>query len=201
MIKGFFPCSLIDWPGKLAAVLFLGGCNWKCPHCHNPVLAWEPNKLPAVNRAQIMKHLENKLGWLDGVVITGGEPTIHHRDLSELCRDIKKRGLAVKLDTNGSYPVHVRYLIDAGLVDCVAMDIKAPMRLYDQVAGIKVIAKHIEASIQLLKNHRPDLEVIFRTTLIPGLVGDEEVKEIAEWLGEKPIIQPFNTLSIKGRTS
>jgi pyruvate formate lyase activating enzyme len=185
-IKGFLETSLIDWDGKLASVVFLPGCNFRCPMCHNHQLVQCPDEVPAVFWETVAAALARHKGWIDGVVVTGGEPTIHS-ELPSLLRWIKQLGLAVKLDTNGSLPDVLQHLIGDGLVDYVAMDIKAPLdERYARAAGAKADLSAIRNSIGLVMAGAPDYE--FRTTVLPlylkkneiGLIG-REIKGAGKW--------------------
>lgn len=156
--------SSVDYPGKFGQILFTSGCNFLCDFCHNPELIFEKNQL---DLNKILNDLKIKFesGWYSGVCISGGEPTLHN-DLPEFIKKIKKIGLSVKLDTNGSNPDMLLYLLKEKLVDYVAMDIKSPIYLYQDVIGKKVfnIEENIKKSIKIIQQF-PDYE--FRTTIIP----------------------------------
>lgn len=190
MIKGWNKTSLIDFSPNVASVIFLGGCNFKCPYCHNPELVLNFNSLPEIKEEEIIDYLSDKKKWVDGVVITGGEPTIHPK-LPLLISKINKLGFLVKLDTNGTNPLVIKDLIDKKLIDYVAMDIKANLEKYDEAAGVEVDKDKIQQSVDILKNSSIDVE--FRTTVVPGLVGKKEIFFIAKWLkGSKNfVIQNF----------
>lgn len=188
-IADYIENSLLDWPGKIATVVFLSGCNFRCPWCHNKDLALGKLK----NQIPISKVLEtSRKGWIDGFVITGGEPTIY-KDLFNLCYEIRKSGFGVKLDTNGSQPNVVQKLIDEKLVDFIAMDIKASLRTekYSKVCGVSDLdIKVIERTIDIILNSQ--IECLFRTTVVPGLVDDEDIKEISDRVsGKNYILQKF----------
>ena len=137
-IKGFLETSFVDWPGKVVSVLFLPRCNFRCPFCHNHSLVVNPAGYDDIPRPYIMARLTELKEWVDGVCISGGEPTIHPR-LPSLMAEVKEVGLAVKLDTNGSRPDILQALLAQGLVDCVAMDIKAPLNeKYQEIVGMPV---------------------------------------------------------------
>jgi pyruvate formate lyase activating enzyme len=177
-IKGFVETSLCDWDGCISSVVFLPGCNFRCPFCQNGDLILDPAKLPTVTFDEITGYLNAHQGWVDGVVITGGEPTIW-KDLGLLVRRIKDLGLGVKLDTNGSHPEVVRDFIDSGLIDFVAMDVKAPLDdRYHEAAGVKVPLENLRESIEIISGFGDRYE--FRTTLVPGIVGEEEMRLIGE---------------------
>lgn len=191
-IKGFISTSLIDWPGKICSVVFLGECSFRCPACHNSRLVVEPESVPDYPMVEIVNRLSDMRNWIDGVTVTGGEPTLR-RNLPLLLRLFKATGARIKLDTNGSRPEVLKRLIGAGLLDAVFMDIKAPLNeaAYSKVAGIRVNINAIQRSIAILK--RSDLEIVFRTTAIPGLVEEQELEGIVNALGDVPrfIVQPF----------
>ncbi|MCU0606647.1 MAG: anaerobic ribonucleoside-triphosphate reductase activating protein [Candidatus Edwardsbacteria bacterium] len=175
-IKGFIETSLIDWDGRLAAVLFLPGCNFRCPMCHNHQLVQHPEEVPTVDWGTVEAALARHRGWIDGVVVTGGEPTIH-AELATLLRWIKQLGLAVKLDTNGALPDVLGHLIGDRLVDYVAMDIKAPLdERYARAAGAKADLGAIRRSIALLMASGVGYE--FRTTVLPLYMRKADVGSI-----------------------
>jgi len=183
-ILGFIPASLIDWDGKITPVIFTGGCNFNCPFCHNTPIADDDPALPAIPFSEIKINLENKLGWIDGVVITGGEPLMHP-EIFELFVELKKLHLRVKLDTNGSFPYPLKKAIALNLVDAVAMDIKAPLSVerYSIAAGRQLPSlAHLRRSIRLLLESGIDYE--FRITLVPGVVNQEDISEIGKVIKE-----------------
>ncbi|MDK1030375.1 MAG: anaerobic ribonucleoside-triphosphate reductase activating protein [Planctomycetia bacterium] len=172
-IRGFLPTTMIDWCGKLASTLFLSGCNLRCRFCHAGALIFEREPPESIPFESIAEHLKTMEGWIDGVVICGGEPTIHP-GLRDLCIELKALGLAVKLDTNGTAPEVLRSLIADGLVDAVAMDIKAPLDdRYAEVCGTEVNLEAIRRSIGLLMDCGAEVE--FRTTMCPAFVDEEEI--------------------------
>lgn len=193
-IKGFVGVSLIDWDGKVASVMFLPGCNLRCPFCHNTRLVLQPAQLSTIPAEKIWKYLTENKDWVDGVVITGGEPTVHE-DLPALCQEIKKLGFSVKLDTNGTNPMMTRELIEKALVDYVAMDVKAPFNeeKYSQATGINsaLLLQNIEQTAQTLLEGKVDYE--FRTTLVPTLHKISDVEEICEKIKgcKKYVLQNF----------
>jgi len=146
-IKGFIDVSLVDWDRKVSSVIFLPKCNLRCPFCHNVALVLHPETLPTMPFERIREKLEKNKGWIDGVVITGGEPTIH-RELPKLCERIKDFGFLVKLDTNGTNPDVIRELIEKQLVDYIAMDVKAPLnkQKYSEVTGVN--AEHVLGKVE-----------------------------------------------------
>jgi pyruvate formate lyase activating enzyme len=193
-IKGFIASSMLDWPGMISAVLFLGGCPFRCPACHNSVLAVNPSSAPDYPLSAILDTLDRKDTWIDGVTVTGGEPTANPH-LMALLERLKQRGFATKLDTNGFNPGLLRRLTQARLLDAVYMDIKAPLTLaeYSRVAGVPVKPETILESVSILRES--DIEVVFRTTVIPGLVEEPEVARIVELIGNSAYrIQPFRNV-------
>ncbi|MCD6522889.1 MAG: anaerobic ribonucleoside-triphosphate reductase activating protein [Candidatus Diapherotrites archaeon] len=181
--KGLQKLTLIDYPGKLACIVFTGGCNLRCPFCQNKDLVLNYEKLPSISEEEIIKFLESRRKWLDGIVITGGEPTIHS-DLPEFIKKVKERRFLVKLDTNGSNPAMLKMLIENRLIDYIAMDVKAPLEWekYSKASGIKnrEIFENILKSIDILMHSNIDYE--FRTTVVPGLHTEEDILKIAEQL-------------------
>jgi pyruvate formate lyase activating enzyme len=179
-ILGFLETSLVDWDGRIVSVVFVGGCNFRCPFCHNHALADDRPELGPVDWPAVQVALLGKDKWLDGVVITGGEPLLHP-EVFRLCADIKQLGKPVKVDTNGSFPYQLKQLIELRLVDFVAMDIKAPMTdRYSTAAGRDVDVLPLLRTIRLLKESGVDCE--FRATLVPGLISPEDIPAIAETL-------------------
>jgi pyruvate formate lyase activating enzyme len=165
-IKGLIETSFLDWPGKVCAVLFLPSCNLRCPFCHNPDLVLHPDRLDTIPWAFVEKRLSSLRSWLDGVCVTGGEPTIH-ADLPELLRRIRGLGLSVKLDSNGTRPEVLESLVDQGLMDYLAMDVKGPLDEgeYGRCAGVPVSLAAIRRSMALIRSGRVQGE--FRTTVVP----------------------------------
>ena len=165
-IKGFIETSFLDWPGKICAVLFLPSCNLRCPFCHNHELVLHPERLAAYPWAYVQQRLKDLRPWLDGICITGGEPTLHP-DLPELLDQIHGLGLAVKLDTNGTRPEVLAFLISQKLIDYLAMDIKGPLdqESYGRCAGVRISIAEIKKSMDLILSGRVEGE--FRTTVVP----------------------------------
>ncbi len=195
-IKGLEKFSSKDFPGHISSTVFLGGCPFRCPYCHNAELVLEPGSVPTVPADIFLSFLDERRNWLEGICISGGEPLMHD-DIEELARVIKDRGLLVKIDTNGSFPGALENLISKGLVDWIAMDIKAPLERYQEVTRSGVDVEKVAGSSDLIRNS--GLPYYFRTTVVPGLVGPDDVLAIGEWLrgaGEY-VLQPFlpqNTL-------
>lgn len=186
---GLQKLTLIDFPGKLAATIFINGCNFRCPFCYNPNLVL-PEKISSFNQEEIFSFLNRRKGMIDGVVICGGEPTIN-KDLKEVVKRIKEMGFAVKLDTNGSKPDILDDLISQDLLDYISMDIKAPKEKYETLSGHKIDLARIQESIDILKEGKTDYE--FRTTVIPLLLEKEDILSIAQWIrpAKKYFLQQF----------
>jgi len=183
VIGGIQRFSLIDFPGKVSAIVFTRGCNFRCPYCHNPELV-DPNRyVDALEEEQLWEFLRRRQEKLDAVVITGGEPTLHD-GLELFIEKIKTMGFLVKLDTNGSNPGVLKRLLSEELLDYVAMDIKAPLEKYSEVARIPVAVQNIEESIMLIRESHVSHE--FRTTVAKNMLSKEDVVSIAKMLqGEK----------------
>lgn len=190
-IKGFIETSFCDWDGCLASVIFLPYCNLRCPYCQNGILISEPETIPNIDLDAILASLERRRGWIDGVVITGGEPTIH-ADLADLARTIKMHGFKVKIDTNGTNPDLLCQMVKTGLVDYIAMDVKAPIDdRYSIAAGVKVDLRAISRSIEILLNG--DLPYELRTTLVPGIIDQSAIESISSSIrgAKKYVLQRF----------
>ncbi len=189
-IKGIEKFSSRDFPGHISSTVFLGGCSFRCPYCHNSQLVLEPETIPTMAADWFLSYLDGRKGWLESICFTGGEPLLHE-DLEDLIRVVRERGLKVKLDTNGSFPDRLEALLALGLVDWVAMDIKAPLERYRDVTRSTIDVEKIVRSVDLLRSS--GIKHHFRTTVVPGLVGKDDVVKIGEWLrGEdRYLIQQF----------
>lgn len=176
-MRGLLPSSMLDWPGKICAVLFLGGCNFRCPYCHNPELLEAGQAGDNIAWDELVLYLRERRGWLDGVSVTGGEPTIHD-DLPSLCAGLKEAGMAVKVDSNGSRPRLLAEMLSEGLLDFVAMDLKTSLERYPQVVRRPVDPSRIEESMDAIISSGVAHE--FRCTVVPGLVGLEDLESLAE---------------------
>ncbi|MGD9153155.1 MAG: anaerobic ribonucleoside-triphosphate reductase activating protein [Gammaproteobacteria bacterium] len=185
-IGGIQSFTLSDYPGYCAAIIFTIGCNFRCPYCHNKSLCDE--SAAQITEKEIMDFLITKQGKLDGVVITGGEPTIQ-TDLENFIQKIKELNYIVKLDTNGSYPNVLTRLITKGLLDYIAMDIKAPFSIYDKLAGTQVSISAIYHSIKIIASS--GIEHVFRTTWDKKLLTEYDISVIKSLLpaGSKFITQ------------
>ena len=180
LILGLQKTTLLDYPGKIASTIFTGGCNFKCPFCHNRDLVIPPADAIAYSEEEIFDHLKAKKKVLDGVCITGGEPTLH-KDLPEFIHKIKDMGFLVKLDSNGTNPTMLESLINQGLVDYVAMDIKHSKDKYNSIACMPAFDIHtIETSVEILKQGRVPYE--FRTTIMKECHEACDMEAIGQWL-------------------
>ena len=192
-IKGFLETSFLDWPGRLAAVVFLGGCNFRCPFCHNAELVLTPHLVPSIPLAGVLERLHQLRGWVDGVVVSGGEPTLSPR-LPELLGRMRAAGFDIKLDTNGSCPDVLAKLVARRLVQAVDMDLKAPLEpaLYAALAGVPVRLELIRASLDLIR--LSGLPHRFRTTYVPGLLDHAAIGRLraAAPAGSPHVLQGFN---------
>ena len=194
-IKGFIETSFVDWPGKVASVIFLPRCNFRCPYCHNYDLILNPDQFPTVPLQHILTRLKHYGRWIDGVCITGGEPTLFP-DLRQLIETLRTADMLIKLDTNGSRPRVLKGLLQDGLLDHVAMDVKAPLdpESYSRCAGVPVTIEDIRASMDLLRTHAPSYE--FRTTVVPSLLTRSHLVQLAHELRDaaKLTLQQFSPL-------
>jgi pyruvate formate lyase activating enzyme len=170
VIGGILKASLIDYPGKMSCVLFLSGCNFACPYCHNPDLARGGSVGPPLEAEPFFAFLRERIGFLDGVVISGGEPTLHE-DLPSVCRRIREIGYPVKIDTNGSRPAMIRRLLEERLVDFIAMDIKTDPEAYHTVFQASPGAEPVLESIRLIMNSGVSYE--FRITCVKPFIDPE----------------------------
>ena len=183
--------TLLDFPGRVACTVFLGGCNFRCPFCHNSEIL-EGTEEAVMDDTQLLAFLEKRKGILDGVCITGGEPTLQ-KELPQLLRSVKALGYPVKLDTNGYRPQVLKELVEEGLVDYVAMDIKNSPEEYAKTVGLsKMDLSRIEESIRFLTREAVDYE--FRTTVVAQLHSEESIASMGEWLLQtagKPVKRLF----------
>jgi pyruvate formate lyase activating enzyme len=174
--------TLIDYPGRVAATVFLAGCNFRCPWCYSKELVLPEliKTAPEIPEQKILEFLRGKKGYLEGIVLCGGEPTVNP-DLPQFIQKIKDMGFLVKLDTNGSNPEMLDALIGKKMIDYVAMDIKLPKERYGQVFFAAVPVENIQKSIDVLKISGVDYE--FRTTVVPGVHTEEDLVSMAQWAG------------------
>jgi pyruvate formate lyase activating enzyme len=192
-IKGFLETSFVDWPGKICSVIFLPHCNFRCPYCHNHSLVLHPEQVASIPISNILNRLSTLRDWIDGICVTGGEPTQQPR-LPHLIREIKEHGFQVKLDTNGSNPQMLEQLMESGTIDFVSMDVKAPLDSfsYRRSVGRAIDITLILRSIELLKRGKVEHE--FRMTVVPGVHTEEDILLLGRQLraGRRLILQNFN---------
>jgi pyruvate formate lyase activating enzyme len=190
LIKGFQKLSLIDYPDKLCATIFVGNCNFRCGYCYNKDLVLHANQLTTIPENLVLNFLDKRKSFLDGLCIGGGEPTLHD-DLPNFLIRVKKLGYAIKIDTNGSNPSMLQQLINTGLIDYCAMDIKAPLQKYVQVTNVPVDIGLIKQSITILKKGAIDYE--FRTTVTPDILSLKDIAELVSDLqnAKRYVIQQF----------
>jgi len=193
-IKGMQKTSLIDWPDRVSCVVFLAGCNFRCPYCQNRSLVEGHESLPTLPEDGLFAFLEKRKNVLDGVVVTGGEPTLWN-DLPDFIARIKRMGLAVKLDTNGSNPEMLEMLLRRKLVDYVAMDVKAPFAKYASATNAKPDTGKVRRSVRAIRESGVDYE--FRTTVTPRLHTEDDVMAMGNELSgsKKYVLQQFRPLS------
>ncbi|MCX7598022.1 MAG: anaerobic ribonucleoside-triphosphate reductase activating protein [Armatimonadetes bacterium] len=189
-MAGVVPVTAGDFPGRIAATVFLAGCNFRCPFCHNPELVAGPFPC-AMTLEELGEWLGQRRGFLDGLCISGGEPLLGPKRVVEIARQAKAAGFAVKLDTNGSLPDRLARLFDAGLVDYVALDVKASPARYAEAAGREVDPRRIKTTVELLRRWGGGHEL--RTTILPRLHTAREIEALGHWVGGAStyIIQPF----------
>lgn len=184
--KGLEKNSVIEWPGKIVAVAYTGRCNFRCPFCQNKDLVLNPEKIPTISEEEIIDYLESNEKWLDGISITGGEPTLH-ASLPDFARKIKERGFEFGLETNGTNPQMVKELIEKELVDYIALDVKAPLvwEKYKEAIGVdnKEFLEKIKETMNILQNSEVEYEA--RTTVVPRLLDEEDLEKIGGQIKEK----------------
>jgi pyruvate formate lyase activating enzyme len=213
IIGGLEKFTLIDYPGHLAAIVFTAGCNFRCHFCYNPMLV-EPGKsrdrfntsslddkekgrslgtgFNQIQESDLFDFLQTRVGKIDAVVVTGGEPTLH-KDLPEFIKKIKDMGFKVKLDTNGTNPQALKDLLDKELIDYIAMDIKAPFEKYDLVTGVQINKNDLEETILLIK--KSGLPYEFRSTIVPKLHELVDIAKMGNMISgaQKWFLQPFKS--------
>ena len=190
-INGFQKLTILDYPGKVACIVFTPGCNFRCPFCHNAALVTHIDKDTYIDEEEVLSYLKKRQGILDGVVITGGEPLLQD-GIEEFIGKIKDLGYAIKLDTNGSFPEKLISLVEKGLVDYVAMDIKNSKAKYMVTIGVNNIdMASIEKSVDFLLQNKVDYE--FRTTIVDGFNTVDDIQDIVVWIkgAHKYFLQNF----------
>jgi pyruvate formate lyase activating enzyme len=180
IIGGFQRFSLIDYPGRICAIVFTQGCNFRCPYCHNPELVdTNPLEGQAIAQDEVLSFLEARKGKLEAVTATGGEPLLQ-TDIGDFLSSVKSLGYLVKLDTNGSFPSRLETVLKSNAVDYVAMDIKAPIDKYEQVVRRRIDKDRILRSVRLIMNYGSDYE--FRTTMVKPLLEEDDFVEIGKMI-------------------
>ena len=174
-IGAFQKFSLIDYTGEVCSIIFTLGCNFRCPYCHNPELVY--STIEPIDENKIIEFLKTRKGKLTAVSITGGEPTLH-RNLPDFIDTIKSMGFKVKLDTNGTNPGMLKYLVEKRVLDYLAMDIKAPLERYKDVVCAEIDIDKIKKSIEIIMKSKVDYE--FRTTVVKNFITKEDIKNIAK---------------------
>ena len=189
-IGGIQKLTLLDYPGKVACTVFTVGCNFRCPFCHNASLVTHTEDAQDLSREDVLSFLKKRKGIIEGVCVTGGEPLVW-AETADLLREIKAMGYSVKLDTNGSFPDRLSEIMDAGLADYIAMDIKSSPRGYSLAAGSENALESVRKSVLLLLNGKIPFE--FRTTVVRGLHTPDDIEDIAQWIGgaERYYLQGF----------
>ena len=177
-IAGFIKTTLLDWDGMVACTVYLAGCDFRCPYCHNGSIIVNEDGVAGINEKTVLGYIAENTDFIDGVVVSGGEP-LRNSDLRGLLKKLKALGVKVKIDTNGSYPEALDDLIGAGLVDMVAMDVKSSLNeRYNAAAGAEVNIGNIKKSIRVIIDSGVDHE--FRTTAVPVFVKDDDIRNICE---------------------
>ncbi len=183
-ICGLQKLAMVDYPGKLAATVFTGGCNLRCPFCHNASLVTQLDQTPALSEGEILNFLTSRKKLLDGVVLSGGEPLLQS-DAAEFLQKVRQLGFSVKLDTNGCYPQALAHILEQGLVDYVAMDIKNSREKYAETVGLANFdLAPIDESIRLLRES--GIEYEFRTTVVRELHTIDDIRAIGAWAKGAP---------------
>lgn len=177
-IAGFIKTTLLDWDGMVACTVYMAGCNFRCPCCHNAAIVMNADEVEGINENIVLDYIRENSDFIDGVVVSGGEPTMNE-DLHKFLRKIRSVGIKVKVDTNGMYPERLDDLIGSGLVDMIAMDVKTSLNeRYSSAAGTNADVEKIKRSIDLIINSGVDYE--FRTTAVPIFVKPDDIKNICE---------------------
>ena len=190
IIKGLQKTTLLDFPGKVACTVFTGGCNFRCPFCHNATLVLDPAGVDSINEDDFFSYVNKRKGILDGVCITGGEPLMQ-KGIVDFIKKIKDTGLLVKLDTNGAYPEVLKELLDKNLIDYVAMDMKNSFEKYARTVGLDNFPEKIKESIDIIMSSGVQYE--FRTTVVKELHTAEDIDTLSRSISgaERYFLQKF----------
>jgi len=176
-IGGFQKTSLLDYPGEVCSIIWTVGCNFNCPFCYNIDLV--SGDVETISEDEVLSYLKKRKGLVDALSISGGEPLMH-KNLGVFIKKVKKLGYLIKVDTNGCFPENLESLLDEGLVDYIAMDVKAPKTKYDKLSGVKTPVSKVNKSIKIIQQKASSYE--FKTTFAPSLLTREDIVEIAKWL-------------------
>ena len=202
MISGLQKLTLLDYPGRVACTVFTGGCNFRCPFCHNAPLVLPGFERESISEDEVLEFLRKRRGVLDGVAVTGGEPLMH-KGIDSFLEKVRALGYKIKLDTNGSFPEHLMDIVSAGLVDRVAMDIKNSPEKYGEAIGLTGFdISAVEKSKNFLLEDHVDYE--FRTTVVKGLHTEKSLVDAAKWIAgaKEYYLQQFkdsgNVINIDG---
>jgi pyruvate formate lyase activating enzyme len=187
-IKGFREVTMMDWSGVMASVVFVGGCNFRCSYCHNHALAFAPDSLNSISKTEIFERIKCLKNWIDGVILSGGEPTLHGDELAAFLRGLKDEGFKTKLYTNGSMPDVIEKLLNNELLNAVSMDIKhMPDRYGEIVRGaLPDLQDRIRLSVDMIK--KSNIEAEFRTTIVKGIHSLDDIRAIREMAKPKALI-------------
>jgi len=177
-IGGLKKTSLLDYPNKLSAIIWTVGCNFRCPYCYNIQLL-DKNYSGIIKEEEILNFLKKRIGKLEAVSITGGEPLLHN-DIFNFIKKIKDLNYLIKIDTNGSFPNKLKKLIDEDLIDYISMDVKGPKNKYNIISGINVKIENIQNSIDIIMNFSKNYE--FKTTIVPSILNKNDIIDIAKWI-------------------
>lgn len=190
-IKGWVKTTFIDFPGKIATVIYTEGCNLRCPICHNPELIMFPDRYESIDITEIFAYIEERKALIDGIVLSGGEPLFHPETL-DLLAALRPLPVAIKLDTNGYFPERLEQIVQNKSVDMIAMDVKGSPSLYPLVTGIeKFDIRKIESSLEILRKGSVPFEI--RTTVIPQVIDEQVIADIAAWISpvDQYVLQQF----------
>lgn len=179
VISGLMKLTLLDYPGVVACTVFTENCNMRCPFCHNALLVTQTDGNEHFSEAEVLEFLQKRKGVLEGVAVSGGEPLLQS-DIAEFCAKVKALGYKIKLDTNGTFPQKLKQLVESGLVDYVAVDVKNSKELYAKTVGASVDLTAVEQTVEYLLQGHVDYE--FRTTVVSGLHTPASIENLAKWI-------------------